>query len=297
MRTDSTLAPGLYLVGTPIGNLEDITLRALNVLRGADLIACEDTRHSGRLLSHFGIDVPTISYHEHNERERTDELVQRLVRGLSVAIITDAGTPGISDPAYRLVVAAIASGVSVVPIPGPAALIAALVASGQPTDTFFFGGFLPAKRTARRARLEQVSGLRSTLVFYEAPHRIRETLADAIEVLGERPATLARELTKLHEEFIRGQLSDLQRWATTHEPRGEMTLVIASAAEDNFLALSDGSLSEQIEQLVSNAGLDRTDALKEVARLRGISRREAYRLLVEETHAQDERENETDSHS
>jgi 16S rRNA (cytidine1402-2'-O)-methyltransferase len=287
----------LYIVATPIGNLEDITLRALNVLREADLIACEDTRHSGRLLAHFGIKAPTISYHEHNERERADELLLSLEAGRNIALITDAGTPGISDPAYRIVVAALDAGIKVVPIPGPVALIAALVASGQPTDTFFFGGFLPAKQKARRAKLVELSGIRTTLVFYEAPHRIRETLSDALEVLGDRRATLGRELTKLHEEFIRGHLSELEEWAKTHEARGEMTLVIASDEEDNFGALTSGSLIQQIEQLMTGAGLERSEALKEIARLRGISRREAYRLLVEETHAEDQPDHKTDSHS
>jgi 16S rRNA (cytidine1402-2'-O)-methyltransferase len=285
----------LYLVATPIGNLEDITVRALNVLREADVIACEDTRHSGRMLAHFGIKVPTVSYHEHNERERTDELIVRLRDGRNVALITDAGTPGISDPAYRIVTAAIDAGVPVIPIPGATALVAGLIASGLPTDSFFFGGFLPQKREARRARLSELSGMRSTLVFYETPHRIREALRDAIEVLGDRKATLARELTKLHEEFIRGHLSELQQWVAAHEPRGEMTLVIASAGEDNFLEVGSGAISAQIEQLISSAGLTRSDALKEVARLRGISKRTAYRLLVEETHVENEAENETDS--
>jgi 16S rRNA (cytidine1402-2'-O)-methyltransferase len=287
----------LYIVATPIGNLEDLTVRALNVLRDADLIACEDTRHSGRLLAHFDIKVPLISYHEHNERERADELLQSLKAGRKVALITDAGTPGISDPAYRVVVSAIEAGINVVPIPGPVALIAALVASGQPTDTFFFGGFLPTRQAARRAKLAELSGWRTTLVFYEAPHRIRQTLADAVDVLGDREATLARELTKLHEEFVRGPLGELHEWTMRHEPRGEMTLVIAPAGDDNFPRVGAGSVSEQIEQLVRNAGLDRSEALKEVARLRGISRREAYRLLVEETHAPGEPENEADSQS
>lgn len=287
----------LYIVATPIGNLEDITIRALSVLREVDVIACEDTRHSGRLLSHFGIKVPTISYHEHNELERAHELLQSLEAGRSVALITDAGTPGISDPAYRIVTAAIEAGIRVVPIPGPVAFVAALVASGQPTDSFFFGGFLPTKTSARRARLSELAGLRTTLVFYEAPHRIRETLRDAFETLGDRRATLARELTKLHEEFVRGNLSQLHEWAMTHDPRGEMTLVIASSDDDNFLTVGSGSLSHQIENLVSRAGLERSEALKEVARLRGISRREAYRLLVEETHAPNEPDDEADSHT
>ncbi len=197
----------LYLVSTPIGNLEDITLRAVRVLKEVSLIACEDTRHTGRLLSHFGINKPTISYHEHNEQARAEELVQRLLGGESIAIVSDAGTPGISDPAYRIVTAAIERGITVIPVPGAVALIAGLTASGLPTDSFLFAGFLPHKKMARRTKLEELKAQRATLVCYEAPHRIRESLADALEIFGDRQATLARELTKLHEQFIRGKLS------------------------------------------------------------------------------------------
>ena len=202
--------PGtLYLVGTPIGNLEDITLRALRVLGEVDLIACEDTRHTGKLLRHYKISKPLVSYHEHNERERAGELIEKLLAGLSVALVSDAGMPLISDPGYHIVGEAARVGVPVVPIPGPSAVIAALAASGLPTAEFVFAGFLPPRRGARRRRLEDYLLTPSTLVFYEAPHRIKECLDDARQILGDRQAAVARELTKLHEEMIRGRLSDL----------------------------------------------------------------------------------------
>jgi len=275
----------LYLVATPIGNLEDITLRALRVLREVDLIACEDTRHTRRLLSHYSISKPTISYHTHNEQARAADLVQRLERGESIALVSDAGTPGLSDPAYRIVTLALESGVTVIPVPGATALIAALAGSGLPMDGFFFAGFLPAKRPSRRARLTELRVLPATLVFYEAPHRIRETIADALEVLGDRPAVVARELTKLHEQFVRGTLSELGAHFRQHEPRGEITLVIARAGDDNLERVEGGSIAAQIERLMAEAGLSRNDALKQAARSRGISKKAAYRMLVEETHA------------
>lgn len=274
-------AMALYLVSTPIGNLEDITLRALNVLKSVDLIACEDTRHTGRLLNHFGIAKPTASYHEHNEQARAEELVQRLVEGKSVAIVSDAGTPGISDPAYRIVLAAIENKITVVPIPGAVALIAGLVASGLPTDSFLFAGFLPSKKMARRTRLEELKAERATLVFYEAPHRIRETLIDALEVLGDRRASLARELTKLHEQFIRGKLSELVAHFEINQPRGEMTLVIAGNEKDNSIPLETGSINEQVERLMLG-GASRSDAIKQAAKTRSLSKREAYQLMLEE---------------
>ncbi len=269
----------LYLVATPIGNLEDITLRALRVLKEADVIACEDTRHTGRLLQHFGISKPTVSYHEHNERERATELVERLASGASIALVSDAGTPGISDPAYRLVQAAIERGVEVVPIPGATALISGLIASGLPTDSFFFAGFLPPKQQARRARLEALQTIRATLVLYEAPHRIREMLADALEVLGNRSAVVARELTKLHEEFLRGTLSELIERLS--EPRGEMVVVIAGFEETEVEAVT-GSITAQVEELMATLELNRNDALKQAAKARGISKNVAYQLLLSE---------------
>lgn len=271
----------LYLVSTPIGNLEDITLRAISVMKSVDLIACEDTRHTGRLLNHFGISKPTISYHEHNEQARADELVQHLLAGKSIAIVTDAGTPGISDPAYRIVLAAIENGITVVPVPGAVALVAGLVASGLPTDSFLFAGFLPAKKMARRTRLEELKTERATLVFYEAPHRIRETLIDALEVLGNRQASLARELTKLHEQFIRGKLSELVAHFDANQPRGEMTLVIAGSGDDNLPQVETGLISEQVERLMLG-GLSRNDAIKQAAKSRGLTKREAYQIMLEE---------------
>lgn len=272
----------LYLVATPIGNLEDITLRALRVLKEVSLIACEDTRHTRKLLDHFGIQKPTISYHEHNEQDRAQALTTRLLQGESIALVTDAGTPGISDPAYRLVVAALEHDIQVVPIPGATALIAGLIASGLPTDAFLFAGFLPAKRNARREKLEAVRHVRETLVFYEAPHRIRETLMEAQAVLGNRPASLARELTKLHEQFLRGTLAEISLTLQVQEPRGEITLVIAGASENEEQPLpAHESLTTQLEQLM-NSGTSRNDALKQLAKRRGLSKKEAYRLLLEE---------------
>lgn len=271
----------LYLVSTPIGNLEDITLRALRTMKEVDLIACEDTRHTGRLLEHFGIRRPTISYHEHNEQSRAAELVERLAAGESIAIVTDAGTPGISDPAYRIVVAAIARGIAVVPIPGATALVAGLTASGLPTDAFLFAGFLPPKQMARRARLTELQGERATLVLYEAPHRLRDTLRDALEVLGDRPAVLARELTKLHEEFVRGPLSQLLARATEATTRGELTLVIAGSRDNNPAPATDIPIETQFAQLLAE-GISRNEAIKRIARARGIPRRAAYQLLLGE---------------
>jgi 16S rRNA (cytidine1402-2'-O)-methyltransferase len=272
----------LYLVSTPIGNLEDITLRALRVLREVDLIACEDTRHTRRLLDHFGISKPTISYHEHNELKRAEELAERLARGESIALVTDAGTPGISDPAYRIVTAAIERGVIVTPVPGATAMIAGLVASGLPTDSFLFVGFLPSRKQARRARLEELKSERATLIFYEAPHRIREALLDIREMLGDRPAALARELTKLREQFIRGSVSEIVAHFDGAEPRGEMTLVIAGNRDDNLTSVEEASISQQVERLIRDERLSRSDAIKQAARSRGLSKREAYQLMLEE---------------
>jgi 16S rRNA (cytidine1402-2'-O)-methyltransferase len=278
----------LYLVSTPIGNLEDITLRALRVLKEVDLIACEDTRRTRRLLGAFGISKPTISYHEHNETRRAAELAERLARGESIALVTDAGTPGISDPAYRIVVAAVERGVAVTPVPGATAIIAGLVASGLPTDSFLFAGFLPARKQARRARLDELKPERATLVFYEAPHRIRESLLDVLEVLGDRRAAVARELTKLHEQFIRGAVSEIIAHFEANEPRGEMTLVIAGSREDNLGTVESISITEEVELLARERGLSRSDAIKQAARSRGLSKREAYQLLLDEKEPNDD---------
>src|SRR5262249_32901680 len=284
----SRLVMPLYLVSTPIGNLEDITLRALRVLKEVDLIACEDTRRTRRLLDHFGISKPTISYHEHNEPRRATELAERLSRGESIALVTDAGTPGISDPAYRIVVAAVERGVTVTPLPGATAIIAGLVASGLPTDSFLFAGFLPSRKQARRARLDELKSERATLVFYEAPHRIRESLLDVREILGDRRAAVARELTKLHEEVILRAVSTIIAHFVAAEPRGEMTLVIAGSREDNLRAVESIYISEEVERLERGQGLSRSDAIKQAARSRGLSKREAYQLLLDEKESKDD---------
>ena len=224
------MAGTLYIVATPIGNLEDITLRALRVLREADLIACEDTRQTRKLLDHFGISKPLVSYHEHNELARAAELVERLEAGANIALVSDAGTPLISDPGYRLVAAAIAAGIPVVPIPGPSAALSALAGSGLATDAFRFCGFLPPKASQRRKTLEALQEERCTLIFYEAPHRILEALEDVEAVMGSRPVVVARELTKLHEEFLRGTAAEVRaQLAARPSVKGEITLLIGAA--------------------------------------------------------------------
>ena len=274
--------PGtLYLVATPIGNLADITHRALQVLKDVELIACEDTRHTHKLLNHYGINTKTISYHEHNEQQRAAELIDRLKQGSDVAVVSDAGTPSISDPGFRLVRAAIENEIAVVPVPGPSALIAALIAAGLPTDEFFFAGFLPARGSARRARLNELRSVPGTLIFYEAPHRLAETLKDAYEILGEREAVVARELTKLHEEIRRGRLSELSAdYAEKTDVRGEIVVLIDRnvLGDASTRAVSISSLVERFEQ----EGLDHRAALKKAARELGLSRAEAYRKLLSE---------------
>jgi len=281
--------PGtLYIVATPIGNLEDITHRALRVLREVELIACEDTRRTITLLNHFGIKTRTISYHEHNERERAAELAKLLEAGKSVAIVSDAGTPLISDPGFRIVNTAIERGIMVVPIPGPTAFVAALVASGLPSDQFFFAGFLPAGANARRAHLEDLAAIPATLVFYEAPHRIAATLGDALDVLGNRKAAVARELTKIHEEIVGGNLGELaETFSQGPSRRGEIVLLISGVGKSASNApestgepeLSSANLVGRVRQLESE-GLDSRTALKKAARELGFKRAEAYRLIV-----------------
>jgi 16S rRNA (cytidine1402-2'-O)-methyltransferase len=283
-------AATLYLVATPIGNLADITARALRVLTEVDLIACEDTRHTRKLLTHFGIQTRAISYHEHNERARATELSALLASGTNIALVSDAGTPAISDPGYRLVRAAIEQNIRVVPVPGPTAFVAALIASGLPTDEFFFGGFLPARAAARRARLAALRPLAATLIFYEAPHRIAQTLADARETLGERAACVTRELTKLHEEIARGRLSELAtRFNHEQTPRGEMVLIIDRAviADETTTHAATTSIAPLVAALEAE-GLDQRAALKRAARELGLTRAEAYRRLVAERQADTE---------
>jgi 16S rRNA (cytidine1402-2'-O)-methyltransferase len=277
------MAGTLYIVATPIGNLEDITQRALRVLGEVDVVACEDTRRTRVLLNHFGIKTKTINYHEHNERERAEQICELLVAGKNVALVSDAGTPLINDPGFRLTNAAIESNLVVVPIPGPAAFVSALVASGLPSDQFFFAGFLPARGNARRAKLEELRAVPATMVIYEAPHRIAATLADALEVLGNRPAAVARELTKIHEEIVRGSLRDLvQRFG--NGARGEMVLLISGAEVDEASAAGETETASRklIERLseLEREGLDAKAALKKAAREVGMKRAEAYRLVV-----------------
>jgi 16S rRNA (cytidine1402-2'-O)-methyltransferase len=277
------MTPGtLYLVATPIGNLADITQRALQVLNDVDLIACEDTRHTHKLLAHYNITTKTISYHEHNEQQRAGDLIERLKQGVNVAVVSDAGTPSISDPGFRLVRAAIENDLSVVPVPGPSALIAELIAAGLPTDEFFFAGFLPSRTSARRARLSELQAVPGTLIFYEAPHRLAQTLKDAYEILGEREAVVARELTKLHEEIKRGRLSALTADFTDRKQdiRGEIVVLIDRNVIGDAVTevRSVAPLVEQFEQ----EGLDHRAALKKAARELGLSRAEAYRKLLAE---------------
>jgi 16S rRNA (cytidine1402-2'-O)-methyltransferase len=277
--------PGtLYIVPTPIGNLEDMTPRAVRVLREVDVIACEDTRHTQKLLNHFDIRTRTVSYHEHNERERAEELCKLLREEKSVALVSDAGTPLVSDPGFRLVALAVAAEVPIVPLPGPAAFIAALSAAGLPSDQFFFAGFLPARATARRARLAELESVPGTLVFYEAPHRIAAALRDALSVFGDRAAVVARELTKIHEEFVRGKLSELAAtFGTNQKPRGEMVLIIGadnSRSGKDHRELPADSLIDRVSEL-EKEGLDFKAALKRAARELGLKRDEAYRLMLE----------------
>ncbi|HEY2496406.1 MAG TPA: 16S rRNA (cytidine(1402)-2'-O)-methyltransferase [Candidatus Angelobacter sp.] len=272
--------PGkLYVVATPIGNLEDITYRAVRILKEADLIACEDTRHTAKLLHHYGIDKPTISYHEHNEAARAEELVAKLEQGLSVAQVSDAGMPGISDPGYRVIKLAIEHGVQVIPIPGASAVVAALAASGLPTDSFQFLGFLPAKSGQRRTMLETLREAQHTTVVYEAPHRIGETLEDIVETLGpERPLVLARELTKVHEEFIRGSAAEVLGRVRQQEPKGEITLLIGRGeAQESQTGTKD--IAQHLNEIMREQNLDEKAALKIVAKERGLSKSEAYREL------------------
>jgi 16S rRNA (cytidine1402-2'-O)-methyltransferase len=298
MATDpeSPLAPGLYLVATPIGNLGDITLRALDVLKRADRIACEDTRQTQKLLNHFEIATPSVSCHQHNERHRTEELLGALKAGGRIAIVSDAGMPGISDPGSWLVAEAIAAGVPVIPIPGANAGLSALVASGMLTTEFHFIGFLPEKAGARRSRLEALAeeALKAetprTLIFYEAPHRILETLSDLESVWGPNlPVVVARELTKIHEEFLRATVAEAHReLAARDRVRGEITLLVqplAQTAEQAGAASASPAhekIADRVARLQAEAGLDEKEALKRLARELGQSKSDLYRELQRE---------------
>ena len=277
---NKTGGPSLHLVATPIGNLEDITLRALRVLKEVDLIACEDTRQTLKLLSHYGIQTRLVSYHEHNEMTKAAELVVDLEGGAKIALVTDAGMPGISDPGFRLIALAIRHHVPVVPIPGASAFLAALVASGLPTDSFRFSGFLPAKSGQRRKLLESVRESPRTQVFYEAPHRLLETLTDVVEVLGsDRHVVVAREVTKLHEEFLRGRVTEvLDQLKSREAVKGEITLLIAKPeAQDLRPETSSVSVAQRVREIMAEEKADEKGALKKVAKERGIGKSEAYR--------------------
>ncbi len=279
---EKPLAPGLYLVATPIGNLEDITLRALRVLRSVDRIACEDTRQTQKLLNHFSIQKPTVSYHMHNELSRAEELAAELKAGGTLAIVSDAGTPGIADPGGQIVSAAIAAGVQVFPVPGANAALSALIASGLATERFTFLGFLPAKEGARRTALEALPKDGGTLLFYEAPHRILETLADVESVFGAaQPVVVARELTKLHEEFLRGTVIEVRSTlAERATVRGEIVLLFAPQTGQQ--PAPQASIAAEVAALVKDSGLSEKDALKRVARDRGMGKSDAYRELQRE---------------
>ncbi len=278
---DTTLGgPCLYLVATPIGNLEDITLRALRVLKEVDLIACEDTRQTLKLLSHYGIQTRLVSYHEHNEMTKASELVVDLEGGAKIALVTDAGMPGISDPGFHLIALAIRHHVPVIPIPGASAFLAALVASGLATDSFRFSGFLPAKSGQRRKLLESIKDSPRTQVFYEAPHRLLETLADVVEGLGsDRHVVVAREVTKIHEEFLRGRAKDvLDQLEARGEVKGEITLLIAKPeTQDLRPETSSVSVAQRVREIMAEEKADEKAALKKVAKERGIGKSEAYR--------------------
>ena len=267
----------LYVVATPIGNLEDITFRAVRMLKEAALIACEDTRQTHKLLEHYGISTPVISYHEHNEAQRAAELAARLAAGENVALVSDAGTPLVSDPGYRLVRAAIEAGVPVEAIPGPSAALAALAASGLPTDEFRFCGFLPRKAGQRQKALEALKHEQATLIFYEAPHRIVETLEAIEQTLPGRPVVVARELTKIHEEYLRGTATEIRaKLAQRDSVKGEITLLIGKAED---APKDDTPVEEAVDALIAT-GVQRMDAIKSVARARGLSKREVYAALL-----------------
>jgi 16S rRNA (cytidine1402-2'-O)-methyltransferase len=285
IKPDEAGAGCLYIVATPIGNLEDITLRALRVLREADVIACEDTRQTMKLLSHFDISKRLVSYHEHNEITRAPEIVIELEQGAKVALVSDAGTPAISDPGFRLVSLCLRHGIAVVPVPGASAFVAALAASGMPIEEFTFAGFLPSRQTARRKALRALAKESRTVALYEAPHRLLDALEDALEILGNRPAVIAREVTKAFEEFQRGHIEDLVAAVRKKPPRGEITLLIGPAdghvvhPSDNG-AHATAPLSHRVEEIMKERGIDRKAALKVAARERGITRREAYKQLL-----------------
>ena len=272
--------PGIiYIVATPIGNLEDITLRALRVLKEVAVVAAEDTRHTQILLSHYDIHTPLTSYHEHNEKTKSQELVTRLARGQNVALVSDAGTPAISDPGFRLVVRAIRAGVRIIPVPGASALTAVLSASGLPTDRFVFEGFLPARKTQRRERLQTLRDETRTLIFFEAPHRLKDTLGDIRELLGNREAVLAREVSKIHEEFLRGPASELVRALGSDAIRGEVTLIISGSS--GLPGVSEDRLKAEILEL-KGKGLRVKEIAEVLGEKFGYPKKDIYRLALHE---------------
>jgi 16S rRNA (cytidine1402-2'-O)-methyltransferase len=272
------LAPGLYVVATPIGNLRDITFRAVAVLTQVDLIACEDTRHTRKLLDHYGIATATVSYHEHNEAERAAELIKRLESGARIALVSDAGTPAIADPGYRVVRGAVERGIPVFSVPGPVAFATALAASGLPTDQFAFHGFLPARRGERRSKLEKLLHSEATEIFYEAPHRVIEAVEDIAAILGpDRPVAIARELTKVHEEFVRGNVAQaLEQLKEQPSVKGEIVLLIGKATENRANKRRD--LPAQFAALLAR-GVDEKTAIKRLTKETGLPRDELYREL------------------
>ncbi len=269
----------LYIVATPIGNLEDMTFRAVRILQEVDWIAAEDTRHTGKLLQHFQITTPQISYHAHNRTSRLPDLLSRLQDGKAIALVSDAGMPGISDPGYELVSACVEAGILVIPVPGASAVITALSAAGLPTDRFVFEGFLPPKGTERRDRLESLISEPRTIVFYEAPHRLRQTLADLLKTVGaERSIVLARELTKLHEEFWRGTVEEAIAHHTIRDPQGEFTILVAGAKLTQPI-LSESALKAELEALI-NQGLSRSQASRQLAQQTNLPRRDIYQIAL-----------------
>jgi 16S rRNA (cytidine1402-2'-O)-methyltransferase len=280
----------LYIVATPVGNLEDITLRALRILKEVDLIACEDTRHTAKLLTRHGISTPRESYHKFNEESRTPQLIQMLRDGKNIALVSDSGTPLVSDPGYEIVSSCRREGIPVVPIPGPSAPLAALSGSGLPAEDFFFAGFLPARGALRRRRLEELAAIPATLILFESPHRLLISLEDMIAILGERQACLARELTKIHEEFINGTLVEiLENLRSRPNIQGEITLVIERGEKvSQEISEYPDSIKQHLEEVMGKTGLMRNEALKSVAKQRGISRKEAYNLLNDELQSSDQ---------
>lgn len=266
-------------MATPLGNLEDITLRALRVLKEATLIACEDTRHTQKLLNHYGITARTVSYYEQNEAARAGQLLEELQKGARIALVSDAGMPGISDPGFRLISTAIEHGIAVVPVPGASALVAAVAASGLPTDSFRFGGFLPAKAGQRRQALEEIRDSACTEIFYEAPHRVKDTLEDVAAILGdERRVVVAREITKVHEEFLRGTVREvLEALKARSEVKGEITLLIGAGEMGDIQPPMDPQ--KRLQEIMAEEKIDQKTALKKLAREMGISKSEAYRML------------------